>query len=127
MKTRYALTLAMLAGAALGAAAVQGLHAQATPPAYAVIAVDVTNADAYLKEYAPLAAKAMKDGGGTFLARGGKTVGIDGEAPKRAILISFDSMEKAQAALASSEYRQARQTGEKYAKFHIYLVEGLAK
>jgi hypothetical protein len=32
MKTYYTVTLAMLAGVGLGAAAVQGLHAQAKPP-----------------------------------------------------------------------------------------------
>jgi hypothetical protein len=31
MKTRYTVALSMLAGATLGAAAVQGLHAQAKP------------------------------------------------------------------------------------------------
>jgi hypothetical protein len=36
MKTRYTVALSVVAGAALGAAAVQGLHAQAKPKAYTV-------------------------------------------------------------------------------------------
>jgi hypothetical protein len=36
MKTRYAVALSVVAGAALGAAAAQGLHAQAKPKAYTV-------------------------------------------------------------------------------------------
>jgi len=34
MKSRYAVALSLLAGTAVGAAAVQGLHAQAKPPVY---------------------------------------------------------------------------------------------
>jgi hypothetical protein len=53
MKTRFTVTLSILAGAALGAAAVQGLHAQAKPPIYYVAEIDVTNPDAYGKENMP--------------------------------------------------------------------------
>jgi uncharacterized protein (DUF1330 family) len=120
--------LAMATGFALGGAAVQGLHAQAKLPAYAVLETDVTNADAYLKEYAPLAAKALTTAGGKFLARGGKNVGIDGEPPKsRTNIVAFDSLEQARAAFASPEYREIRKTGEKYAKFRVWAVEGLAR
>jgi hypothetical protein len=43
MKTRYAVALSVVAGAALGAAAVQGLHAQAEPKAYTVSEVETVN------------------------------------------------------------------------------------
>ena len=36
MKTRYTVALYILAGVAVGAAAVQALHAQAKPPAYVI-------------------------------------------------------------------------------------------
>jgi hypothetical protein len=58
-----------IAGAAIGGAAIQGLHAQAKPPAYVVVEIDATNPDAFLKEYAPIAGKAITEGGGTYLAR----------------------------------------------------------
>ena len=128
MNTRYKIALAMLASAGLGAAAIQGLHAQAKAPAYVVVEIDVTNQDAFLKEYSPIAGKAITGGGGTYLARGGKNVAIDGEPPKaRTVVIAFDSMEKAQATFASTEYREGRKIGDKYAKFRICAVEGLAK
>ena len=50
----------MVAGAALGGAAIQGLHAQAKPPVYYVAEIDVTNPDAYAKEYAPKMEAAVK-------------------------------------------------------------------
>jgi hypothetical protein len=46
MNRSVTIGLAMLAGAALGAAAVEGLHAQAKPPVYQVVEIDVLNQDA---------------------------------------------------------------------------------
>ena len=63
MKPPYTVALSILAGVAVGAAAVQALHAQAKPPAYVVAEIDVMNPDPYDKEYVPPAAKAIKDGG----------------------------------------------------------------
>jgi hypothetical protein len=60
MKTNYKIAIALIAGAALGGAAVQGLHAQAKPPVYSVTEIDVTNVEAYTKEYAPLAQASIK-------------------------------------------------------------------
>jgi len=50
----------MIAGAALGGAAIQGLNAQAKPPVYLVTEIDVTNPDAYAKEFAPKAQATIK-------------------------------------------------------------------
>jgi hypothetical protein len=55
MRTHYTVALSMLAGAALGATAIHGLHAQAKPPVYLVTELDVNNPEAYAKEYAPKA------------------------------------------------------------------------
>ena len=46
MKTKYTVALSMLAGAMLGAAAIQGLHAQTKPPIYYVAEIDTANLDA---------------------------------------------------------------------------------
>ena len=48
MKSNYKVAAAMLAGVALGALAVQGLHAQAKPPLYSVAEIDVSNLDAVM-------------------------------------------------------------------------------
>jgi uncharacterized protein (DUF1330 family) len=128
MKIRHVIALAVVAGFGVGAAAVQVLHAQAKPPAYVVVEIDVTNNDAFLKEYAPIAGNAIGAGGGKYLARGGKNVAIDGEPPKpRTVVIAFDSMEQAQATFASPAYRDGRKIGDKYAKFRIWATEGVAK
>ena len=53
LRREDARAVSMLASAALGGLAVQGLHAQAKPPVYYIAEIDVTNPDAYAKEYAP--------------------------------------------------------------------------
>src|SRR5215475_9897414 len=81
MKRSITVGLAMVAGAALGAAAVEGLHAQAKPPVYQIVEIDVLNQDAYVNDYAPKAQAAIKAAGGKFLAAGGKTTAIEGDPP----------------------------------------------
>ena len=126
MKTRYTVALSILAGVAVGAAAVQGLHAQAKPPAYVVAEIDVTNPAPYEREYVPFAVKAITDGGGKYIVRGGATASFYGEPPKpRIAIMVFESMEKAQAAFNSSAYREAKKAGDKYASFRVYAVEGM--
>ena len=127
MKTNYKIAIALVAGTALGAAAVQGLHAQAKPPGYVVAEIDITNQEAFLKEYTPLAIKALTDSGNKPLARGGKTVSIEGAPPKSRIVInSFANLDAAVAAYNSPAYKEARTVGNKYGKFRLYAVEGLA-
>ena len=128
MKTRHTVALSIWAGVAIGAAAVQALHAQAKPPAYVVAEIDVMNLEPYDKEYVPPAAKAVTDGGGKYIVRGGRTVAFYGEPPKpRIAVMAFESMEKAQAAFNSSAYKEAKKVGDKYAKFRVYAVEGLSQ
>jgi uncharacterized protein (DUF1330 family) len=134
MKTHYTVTLAMLVGAAIGATAVNGLRAQAKPPLYLVTELDVTNPEAYGKEYAPKAQALIKASGGRFLAIGGvagagagKVTAFDGDAPKRATLQVWDSMEQYQAYRNSPAFKETRQIGEKYAKFHTFAVEGVSQ
>ena len=127
MKPPYTVALSILAGVAVGAAAVQALHAQSRLPAYVVAEIDVMNPDPYDKEYVPPAAKAIKDGGGKYLVRGGATAAFYGEPPKSRIAVMvFESMEKAQAAFNSSAYKDAKMVGDKYAKFRVYAVEGVS-
>jgi uncharacterized protein (DUF1330 family) len=127
MKQYFGLGLGLIAGTVIGAAAVTGLHAQATPPAYVVAEIDVTNQEAFLKEYTPLAIKALANSGSKALARGGKVVPIEGTPPKSRIVINgFASLDAAVAAYNSPAYKEARTIGNKHGAFRIYAVEGLA-
>ena len=128
MKTRTIVALSAAAGIVIGAAAVQALHAQAKPPGFIIAEIDVSNPEAYAKEFLPIASKALATGGVKFLVRGGKTMAIDGEPPKgRVIIGQYESLEKAYATYTSPDYREARKIGDKYAKFRIYALEGVAQ
>src|SRR6266853_2557564 len=97
MKTEYTTALAVVAGFGLGAVGVESLHAQAKPPIYYIAEIEVTNLDAYRKEYAPKAQALIKKHGGRFLAAGEKVTAIEGQPPKtRVALQVWDSMEKIQ-------------------------------
>ena len=124
MKTYCTVALAMLAGVAIGGLAVQGLHAQAKPPVYYIAENDVTNADAYAKEYVPRAQDLIKANGGRYVAAG-KATPLEGEPPKsRVVVLAFDSMEKIHAWRNSAEFKEHRKIGDKYAKFRSYAIEG---
>ncbi len=98
MKMHYTVALSILAGVAVGAAAVQALHAQAKPPAYVVAEIDVTNAEPYDKEYVPPAAKAIADAGGKYVVRGGRTVAgrPDGPAGPVGMIIDMTAAARSQ-------------------------------
>lgn len=126
MKTRSTVVLSVLAGIAIGAVAVRTLHAQAQPPVYIVSEIDVTNADAYTKEYVPVVRPAIAKSGGKLLAASQKVTMLEGAPQNSRVTINvFDTVEKAQASRKAPEYLEARKIGEKYARFRAYIVEGL--
>jgi uncharacterized protein (DUF1330 family) len=127
MRTRYVVALAVGVGFGLGAVVVQGLHAQVKPPVYYIGEIDVTNPDAYVKEYAPRAQATVKAAGGRILALGGKVTAIEGQPPKSRVTVqAWDSMEKMQAWRNSAAYKEARRIGDKYATFRAFIVEGVS-
>jgi uncharacterized protein (DUF1330 family) len=118
--------LSAAAGIAVGAAAIQTLHAQAKPPGYAVVEIDVSDPEAYAKQFLPVAGKALQAGGIKFLVRGGKTEAIEGAPPtKRVVIGQFESFEKAKETYTSPAYVEARKIGDKFAKFRIWVAEGV--
>jgi uncharacterized protein (DUF1330 family) len=125
MNPKYKMALAVLVGAALGAVAVEGLHAQAKAPIYTVTEIDVNNVDGYMKEYVPVVQPLIKKGGGTLLAASLKVTAMLGTAPKRVAINRWDSLEAAQALYNSPDYKAAEAIGSKYATFRRYAVEGM--
>jgi uncharacterized protein (DUF1330 family) len=126
MQVYYAVMIAAVVGAAVGAGAVTALGAQSTPKAYIVTEVDVTgNMDVFQKDYAAHV-QAVDPFGGRYLVRGGRNVGVEGDPPKGRIVISvFDSFEKAPAWRDSVEYKKILPVREREAKSRMYIVEGL--
>jgi uncharacterized protein (DUF1330 family) len=124
MKTQFTVALSMITGIAIGAVAIQGLHAQAKPPVYTITEIQITNNDAYVKEYVPIAQANIRAAGGKILA-GGPGTSLEGAPPATRIAIqSWDSLQQAQAWRNGAEYKKAREIGDKYAKFRAFAVEG---
>jgi uncharacterized protein (DUF1330 family) len=120
------IVLGILAGATVSAAAIQGIHAQAKPPAYVVVAVfNTTDAEAY-KAVIEKAPKAIAEFGGRFVIRTDKITSLDGAPPKRFILLAFDSVEKAEAWHNSAAMKELDAIRAKTTESRSFLVEGLA-
>ena len=125
MKARYTV-LAALAGFGIGAVTIDQLHAQAKPPVFYVAEIDMKNAEAYQKEYAPKAQAVIKKHGGKLLAAGSNITAIEGAPPKSRVAIQqWESMEKIQAWRNSAEFKEVRKIGDKYATFRAYAIVGL--
>jgi uncharacterized protein (DUF1330 family) len=111
----------------------------ATPPVYYVAELTVRNPDAFAKEFAPKAQSIIKAHGGRYLAIGGsgggpggagaagKVTEFDEEPPQRLVVLVWDSVNQIRAWHADPEYQALRKTGEKYATFRSFAVEGLSQ
>ena len=130
MNTRYKIAAAMLVGTALGAAAVQGLHAQAKPPAYVVIPIlkinDAAAFKAQVVDKATAAAGEMKAAGGEYIIRNTKFISLDGPPPERLVILKFDSVEKAQAFENTPSQKEINAGRMKTTNSLSFIVEGLA-
>ncbi len=113
--------LAAMAVAAIGARA-----ADATPKAYVIGEVNVTDAEAY-KTYAAKTSPIVAKFGGIYIARGGRSVPVEGAPPAgRIILIQFPSLAAAQAFEGSAEYLKVAPIRQRASTGRFFIVEGAA-
>jgi uncharacterized protein (DUF1330 family) len=104
MRTNSKLALTLLAGIAIGGAAIQGLHAQAKPKAYTVSELETLDAAANAA-FVPLITAAQTAAGGRNLKTGGgKIVAMEGTAPKRVAITEWNSLDQAQAIYKSKAW-----------------------
>ena len=127
MKVNYKLVLALLIGTVIGVAGARVIRAQQakTLPAYVIAEVDVTDA-ATFKQYSDKAPGTMAPFNGRYIIRGGKTLSLEGDAPKRFVVIAFESMEKAKGWEDSPAYEAIKPIRHSSAKSRVFIAEGLA-
>ena len=126
MKSNHRLAIALVAGVAVGGAVIQGLHAQATPPVYVVVDIaDITDPEGFKAILAKTGPETLAPFGGKYLIRTEKITALDGTAPKRFVVIAFDSMEKAKAWSESVASKEANAIRVKTTKSSRFLVEGM--
>ena len=126
MKAGYAIALSMVVGAALGGA-IQGVHAQSKPKAYAISEIESVDAAAQ-GFYAVLVRAAEGAAGGRSLhTAGGKLIPLEGAAaPKIVAITEWDSVEKAQAFYKSKAWIALAPQREKAVKtVRLYIVEAM--
>jgi len=128
MSRFIALGLAVAAGTVLGATAINHLQAQTKGPgAYAIVDVsEVTNPE-LMKTIGPKAAPAVTAAGGQIIARTDKIAALDGEPPKRFVIIAFDSMDQAKAWYSSPLQQEVNAIVKQSQKSRMFAVEGISK
>ena len=126
MKRTHKLALAILAGFTSIVIGVVVIRAQqtATPPAYVIAEVDVTDPTAF-QNYSVKVPETLEPFHGHFIVRGGKTQAVEGEAPKRMVVIAFPSLEEARGWYDSPAYRAILPMRTSSAKTRLFIVEGV--
>lgn len=94
--------------------------------AFVIFDIDVHDADAY-EDYRRIGAPTVAAFGGRFLVRGGETEMLEGDwAPKRVIVLEFETAERARAWYRSASYQDAKRIRERAAYTIGILAEGYA-
>ncbi len=91
-------------------------------PALWIAHVTVTDEDAYGK-YAKLAGPAIAAHGGSFIARGGKYVQLEGKDRPRNVVARFPSVEAAVDCYNSPEYQEALSHAKGASERELLVVE----
>jgi uncharacterized protein (DUF1330 family) len=127
MKSNHKLAVAVLVGVSVGVAGGHVIRAQQVKPApgYVIAEVDVTDPDAF-KKYSEKVPPIVAAFDGHYLVRGGKIQEVEGEVPKRIVVIAFESVEKARAWEYSPAYEAIKPMRHSSAKSRIFIVEGIA-
>src|SRR3984893_11599442 len=97
MNSKFKIVLAVVVGGALGAAAIQGLHAQAKPKAYTISELETLDAAAQAAYVPAIQAAQPAAVARNLNTAGGRIVAMEGAAPKRVAITEFDSLEQAEA------------------------------
>jgi len=125
----WKLWMAVVVGIAVGFAGANAIRAQQTKPVpgYVVGELDITDPVAY-QQYAAKSPAIVTAHGGEYLIRGGsKVTPLEGEPPKRFVVIQYESVEKALEWYNSPDYAAIRPIREKAAKSRVFIVEGVPK
>jgi uncharacterized protein (DUF1330 family) len=93
--------------------------------AYIVVDTRINNPNEY-EEYKALARPIVEAFGGTYLARGGKTLVVENDlwSPTRIVLLEFPDFEAAQRFAESDEYGPVAALRHQHADSNVIIIEG---
>lgn len=119
-----AVTACAMACALVSAPAQAQAPSLGKPGAYYISEFEVTDPDG-IRPYSAAVESTFVPFGGRYVVRGGRIASREGEPAKRVIMITFPSMERAQAWYDSEAYRAIRPIRHKSAKSRVFILEAL--
>ena len=121
MSAYWKTFLAVVAGAIMGAAAIELARAAAKPPGFLIVEYEITD-PAGFKTYLQ-GSNAIKSSR-VFLARHAKGTPLSGEPPKWIGIIQYASVEEALAYDASPEHAALKPIRDMSTKWRSFVIEG---
>lgn len=93
--------------------------------AYVIVEINITDPAGY-EEYRRLGPPTVAAYGGNFVVRGGNIEILEGEwAPKRLVVLEFESADRAKQWWSSQEYAIPKQIRQKTSLTNMIVVEGV--
>jgi uncharacterized protein (DUF1330 family) len=92
--------------------------------AYVIAEIDVHDPAAY-EEYKAAASASIARYGGSYRVRGGAAEALEGDAPKRLVVLEFASLDAAKQWYHSADYQAAVKLRQKCSTGRLVLLEGL--
>lgn len=126
MNLNLALAVLAVSIGAAGGVVMQAQQTRTPPPAYLIAEVEVTYPAAF-QEYADKVAETMApfEGHYHYVVRTSTVQALEGEPPKRILVIAFDSAEKALGWYRSPAYQKIKPIRLGASVSRLYLAEGL--
>lgn len=125
MNSHLKLGMTLIVGAAIGAAAIQGLQAQSKPRAYLIADVaeisDATSFGDAARKMRPI----VEAGGGKNLIQTQNIIANSGTPPQRIAVIEFENLDAANAWANKPDAKAAMVELDKFSKQRRFIVEGL--
>ena len=93
-------------------------------PGYVLAEIEITNPDGY-REYTTMVPATIRQYGGRFLVRGGKSQVLEGDWPqRRRVILEFPSYEQALKWFESPEYEKPKALRQANSNGRLLLLEG---
>jgi uncharacterized protein (DUF1330 family) len=125
MNSNQKFAIALATAVALSALGVKGLSAQSLPPTYFIVDFsEITDPEGFKALAAKATPEILAGFGGKYMIRSQNITAVEGVAPKRLVIIAFDTPEHAKAWAEQPDPRAIRA---KTTKSRSFLVEGLGQ
>jgi uncharacterized protein (DUF1330 family) len=125
MKSSQKFAIALAAAVALSAFAGKGSSAQSPPPTYFIVDFsEITDPEGFKALAAKATPEILAGFGGKYMIRSQNITAVEGVAPKRLVIIAFDTPEHAKAWAEQPDPRAIRA---KTTKSRSFLVQGLGQ